>query len=108
MNATHAGGSILASSDPQTLQPLVAPLGTFTVRYVADLDEHVLFLKRNGYEINIVSHANGFACRRLAERIVAVWAGDADESTAVEQFGYILDCGGMGISHARILDILAI
>lgn len=94
----HIGGSILPSSEPRILQPLQGLHGTFQVRALPELDEHGVFL---GEQL-LAMHPNGYSCHGLAERIVAVWNGTRDISYAMEQFDYILACGGLGRSRGTI------
>ena len=99
------GGSILPSSEPRILQTLQGLHGTFQVRPLPELDTHALFFtskKGTGGSIMLATHANGYSCRNLAERLVAVWEGTKDVSYAMEQFDYILQCGGLGKHRASI------
>lgn len=92
------GGSILPSSEPRILQPMQGAHGTLQVRPLPELDTHGLFM---GEQL-LASHSNGFSCHNLAERILAAWEGKRDVEYALEQFDYILRCGGMGKSRESI------
>jgi hypothetical protein len=101
----HIGGSILPSSDARILQPQKGAYGTLQVRAMPELDTHGLFLS-DGQHYNaeqlLAMHPNGYSCHALANRILAAWSGDRNVSYAMEQFDYILTCGGMGRSRASI------
>lgn len=92
------GGSLLASSDSRILQPLTGKHGTFQVRPLPELDTHALFL--DGHILAM--HPNGYSCRNLAERIIEVWEGRRAEAYALEQFDYILRCGGLGPQRGAV------
>lgn len=96
--ARHIGGSILPSNDPRILRPMPGSRGTFQVRPLPELDTHGLFLG----ERLLASHPNGYSCHSLAERILAVWAGTKPAEHALEQFDYILKCGGLGRQREAI------
>jgi hypothetical protein len=97
----HIGGSILPSSDPHILKPLQGLHGTFQVRPLPEFDTHGLFFD----ERLLVTHANGYSCHSLAARILAVWSGTRDVQYAMEQFDYILACGGKGLERTDIEQI---
>lgn len=91
---THCiGGSFLPSSEPRILLPMVGLHGTLQVRPLPEIDTYGLFLDEQQL---LAMHPNGYSCHGLAERIIAAWRGDRDVSYAMEQFDYILKCGGMG------------
>lgn len=92
------GGSLLASSEPRILMPLQGAHGTFQVRPLPDLDTHALFLDDH----LLAMHPNGYSCFNLAERIIAAWDGKRDAAYPLEQFDYILACGGVGPSRGTI------
>lgn len=94
---THQiGGSVLASSDPSILQPMVGAHGTFQVRPCPELDTYCLFFEKS----ELAMHPNGYSCHNLAKRILEVWEGKREVQYAMEQFDYILACGGMGRQRA--------
>lgn len=97
----HIGGSILPSSDARILQPMKGAHGTFQVRPLPDLDTHGLFFD----DQLLVTHPNGYSSHSLAERILAVWAGSRDVAYVMEQYDYILQCGGLGRSRGAIEQI---
>lgn len=100
--ATHRiGGSILPSNEPRILKPWETLHGTFHVRPLPELDTHGLYLDKR----LLVTHPNGFSCHGLAERLMQVWGGQRPVEYALEQFDYILTCGGLGIQRAAIESI---
>lgn len=96
--ARHVGGSLLPSSAPHILQPMVLPFGTLQVRALPDLDTHGLFLKHDMGETLIATHPNGYSCHALAERMAT---GDVDRIRS--QAEYIQDCGGTTRHHDHII-----
>lgn len=95
---SRIGGSILPSSEPRILQPLVGQHGAFQVRPLPELDTYGLFFD----DSLIATHPNGYSCHSLAERTLAVWEGARDEAYAMAQFDYILSCGGLGRARTAI------
>lgn len=99
---THRiGGSILPSSDPRILKPWDTAHGTFQVRPLPELDTYGLYLDKR----LLVTHPNGYSCHGLASRLMEVWGGLRPAEYALEQFDYILTCGGLGIQRAAIESI---
>jgi len=97
---THRiGGSILPSSDPSILMPRKGEHGTLQVRPLPELDTYGLFFNETQL---IATHANGYSCHSLGERILAVWQGERDLSYAMAQFDYILSCGGLGLKRESV------
>ncbi len=110
---THFGGSLLPSSDATVMRPRVGKHGTFTVVALHEIEEHALFYRSATHThhvkqpdtwpgIMIATHANGFSCSNLADRIMSVWEGQRDSDYAIAQFRYILDCGGLGKKESTI------
>lgn len=105
----HIGGSILPSASREVYETKQGKHGSFQTRPVAELDTHGLFFARNegefaGVYILIASHPNGYSCDHLAKRILEAWEPQDPRSVgrALEQFDYILSCGGMGKSRTAI------
>ena len=96
----HIGGSILPSSAPHILQPMVHPFGTLQVRALPDLDKHALFHLHDRGESIIAMHPNGYSCHELALRIIS-----GDEQRIRAQADYIQQCGGMTRHHDHIVAI---
>lgn len=97
---THRiGGSLLPSSEPRILQPLQGKHGTFQVKPLPELDTYCLFFNE---DVLLAMHPNGYSCHSLAERILAVWDGSRDLKYALDQFDYILACGGLGKQRGSI------
>jgi len=100
----NIGNSILPSSDRFVLQAKSGKHGTFETRALPDLDTHGLFYARAkgdyaGHFILIAMHPNGYSCDALAKRILDAWEGKSTPERAMDQYRYILDCGGMGKSE---------
>ena len=107
MTTKNIGGSILASSDASILKPLQGKYGTFQVKPLPELDDHSLFLtEARGYTNLIALHPNGYSCHSLAERICAVWEAKKPCQYAIEQYKYILACGGMTKEDSVMLSII--
>lgn len=92
--------SILPNSAPHILQPINGKHGVLRVRTVAD--GHGLYFG----DSLIALHNNGFSCRALAERIDAAWEGKGTANRALEQFDYILACGGLDSARDTIARIV--
>lgn len=104
----NIGGSILPSSEPRILQVHAGEFGAFQVRAMPELDTHGLFLLDpnlqffQGNEQLLAMHPNGYSCHSLAERILAAWRKERTVAYVLEQFDYILRCGGLGKSRDTI------
>lgn len=90
--------SILPNSDATIFKPVNTEHGVFQVKLIPLIDDHGLFL--DGFLI--VVHNNGYSCHNLAKRILDVWQGKRDRLYAVDQFDYILQCGGLGCSKTSL------
>lgn len=103
--------SILPGSDAAVLRPKAGLFGTFETRPLPELETHGLFYARAAGEFAgrftlIAMHANGHSCDELAKRLIAAWdSGDA--KPAIEQFQYLLRCGGLGRSVVAIAALAA-
>lgn len=97
----HIGGSILPSNDRFILQPMAARHGVFQVVVLAARDTHALHLDG----VALAEHPNGYSCHALAERISAVWNGTHSADYAIQQFDFILACGGRG-RRSRLVQAL--
>lgn len=95
----HIGGSLLPSSELRILQPQQGAHGTLQVRALPDLDTHGLFFNETSL---LAMHPNGYSCFTLAERMLAAWEGKKPVTYALEQFDYILACGGLGKKRESI------
>lgn len=106
---TNFGGSLLPSGDPLIYVPMVGRYGTFETRPCVDIETHALMFARNhgkhaGSFVMVAIKHNGYSCAALARRIIEGWeTGDA--TSAIEQFEYILECGGLGIDRDRFLNL---
>ena len=108
-------GSVLPSSNNEVLKVKEHANGIFQVRVLESLDTHGLYFQgrgREGFSLLVV-HPNSFSCAELADRIIAVWKRKgrayllSDVHRALEQYQYILDCGGLAVKRATIEAILA-
>ena len=100
-----AARSILPNTAAHLLQPLQGPKGhVLRVKWHPEFDSHVCYLNDSA----IAAHHNGFSCFALAERILAVWKGERDAPHALQQFDYILACGGLGTRRESIEAVLAL
>ena len=103
------------------LSPYVAPdiltgkHGQLQVRALPDADTFGLFYLANPAEDRpelkrgwtlLACHPNGHSCKELANRILAAWAGKGDGARAIDQFDFILRCGGLGRSLETILHVI--
>lgn len=105
----HIGGSILPSAGRDTYQTKKGIHGSFETRPMTELDTHGLYFACGAGEtaksyVLIASHPNGFSCDELARRMIQGWATD-NMQKAMEQFDYILACGGKGIARETIEEI---
>lgn len=90
--------SILPNSDATILQPIETQHGVFQVKLIPLIEDHGLFLN----DFLIAIHNNGYSCHNLAKRIIEVWKGDRQKAYALEQFDYILACGGLGCPRGSL------
>lgn len=105
----HIGGSILPSAGQGTYRVKEGLHGSFETRPLADLDTHGLYFACGSGEtakryVLIASHPNGYSCDELAKRMIHGWT-TGETKRAMEQFDYILACGGKGIDREAIEDI---
>ena len=117
MDKTRAtyGSPLLSPCDSETEQIMTGKHGQLQVRALPDADTFGLFYLANpnedrpllvrGWSI-LACHPNGHSCKELARRILATWAGKGDGARAVEQFDFILRCGGLGRSLETILAVI--
>lgn len=98
----NIGGSLLPSSDSRILTPIKFKGGCLTVKPDSENDTHHLVFEKSGNYRILASHANGYSCHSLAERIIS---GDAAKILA--QLKYIDDCGGTALSLMEIEQIIA-
>jgi hypothetical protein len=102
----NIGGSILPSAGRDTYHAKEGKYGSFETRPMTELDTHGLYFAYGSTEIAksyvlIASHPNGYSCDELAKRMVSGWA-TGDTKWAMEQFDYILACGGRGIDRETV------
>ncbi len=95
-------GSVLASEDHKTLEPIRYGRFFFRVLRAPTMQSYVAGYTRQDNPTGfspLVSHPNGHSCKNLIERIVG-------GKQPMEQFDYILRCGGMGISRESFQNLL--
>jgi len=96
------GNSVLPSSDQFILLPMPGKHGTFQVKAIPELDTHALTLTHSRGTSTLALHSNGYSCHALAQRMHAAWEGTGSVQRALEQFDYILACGGEGKARTAI------
>jgi hypothetical protein len=88
--------------------------GQLQVKPLPEADTFALFYLANALEDRpelvrgwtmLCCHPNGHSCKELAARILATWSG-SDGARAVEQYDFILRCGGLGRSLETILAVI--
>lgn len=77
------GGSLLPSSDPTILTPILTPLGTYKIE--PDFDRDTFVLKRDG--VFVAEHPNAYSLHCLVKRI-------KKRHRFFEQAQFIVECGG--------------
>jgi len=107
----NIGGSLLPSAGAETYRAKEGKFGTFEIRPILDADSHGLFYARNygdcaGTFILIAMHPNGYSCDNLAERIIAAWNNEGAANRAIQQFDYILACGGLTESRENVFALI--
>ena len=115
------GNPILAPMNSQTCDILTGKHGQLQVRTLPDADTFGLFYQPTSMDGEttgvydptrprdwtlLACHPNGHICKNLGERILAAWEGKGDGARAVDQFDYILRCGGLGRSLETILHVI--
>jgi len=102
--------------DSQTQDVLTGKFGRLQVRAIPEADTFALFYLANPLEDRpelirgwtmLACHPNGHSCKELAVRILAAWEGKGDGGRAVEQFDFILRCGGLGRSLETVLAVIS-
>jgi hypothetical protein len=107
------GGPLL--SPYTSAQIMSGKFGQLQVRALPETDTFGLFYLANeladrpalirGWTL-LARHPNGHSCKELALRILAAWEGKGDGARAVDQFDFILRCGGLGRSLETILAVI--
>ncbi len=92
ISITKKAHSILPNSSPEVLAVKKGLNGNFQVKWIEQIDAHVLFFKRNedGAVFTLASHHNGYSCDALTKRIIM-----GDIKQVEEQLDCIARCGGM-------------
>jgi hypothetical protein len=108
MTATNFGNSVLGSHDDKTYEVLHGRFGNFQVRAWKEEETHAVFfcsLNNNDWTM-LATHPNGHSCKALAERILQVWKQACPPKHALDQFHYILACGGTGQAEKYVVRII--
>ncbi len=85
----NKSASILANSSDEILKPVKTNLGLFQIKWIEELNTHVLLLDRGDGDILVATKHNGHSLHALVER---VFAGNV---TGIKsQLNYIRQCGG--------------
>jgi len=104
MGKSNFGGSLLPSHDSNTYREVSHKFGTLKVIPLAEIETHALMYeddRKLGFSM-LATHANGYSCKELLDRIVKTWVGECTADYALKQFDFILDCGGTGRSRTAI------
>ena len=107
------GGPLLSPYTSE--QVMTGKFGRLQVRALPETDTFGLLYLANELEDRpaltrgwtlLACHPNGHSCKDLAQRILAAWEGKGDGARAVDQFDFILRCGGLGRSLETILAVI--
>lgn len=107
--ARNIGGSILPSAGWGVYGVKRGLYGSFETRPLEERDTHGLYYSHGtepdaGELVLIASHPNGYSCDELAKRMIIAWA-EHERERALQQFDYILACGGSGVDRSVIEDL---
>jgi hypothetical protein len=109
----NIGGSLLPSSSPEVLRPILYLDGVLQVIPDEAADTHRLFYIKGEKRTELASHPNGHSCHELAKRIIAYSAHAPDKENRLrylEQAEYIILCCGtvdfVAINRVRIEPLL--
>ena len=98
---TNIGGSLLPSSGYDTYDLVRIGQGVGRVVRSEDADTHIAMVGSNESKMSpIAAHPNGYSCRELLIRMKK-----RDFALALNQFNYILACGGMCIKRENFLSM---
>lgn len=109
MGKSNFGGSLLSSHDSSTYREVSHKFGILKVIPLSEIEIHALMYeddRKLGFSM-LATHANGYSCKELADRILKAWEGKATAEYALQQFDFILQCGGTGRSRAVIEWVIA-
>ena len=96
--ASHMAGSLLPSHNSQTLQPMQFKGRTFKVKPLQDIETYALTVDG----AVLAMHPNGHSLKELADRIGRFSVGTADRQRVLDQWNYILACGGLTRSQTAL------
>jgi hypothetical protein len=86
----NKSASVLGNTSPEILNPAKTNLGLFQIKWIEELNTHVLLLDRGEGGFVVASKHNGHSLRALVNRIEK--NGSAEYIR--EQLNYIRECGG--------------
>ncbi len=86
----NKSASVLGNTSPEILKPVQTNLGLFQIKWIEDLNTHVLLLDRDKGGFVVASKHNGHSLRALVRRIEE--NGSAEYIR--EQLNSIRECGG--------------
>jgi hypothetical protein len=93
----------LPSSSPEILTEFVTSFGVLQTRALLNGQGFALVLTADGKETEIASHANGFSCHALSERMAR-----RDSLSVAEQAEFIVRCGGTALPTKDILALMSV
>lgn len=82
--------SILGNTSPEILKPIKTTVGEFQIKWIEELNTHILLLDRGEGGFVAATKHNGYSLRALVRRIEE--NGSAEYIR--EQLNYIRECGG--------------
>lgn len=110
---TPYGAPLLSPMNSETCSLMSGKHGQLQIKALPDADTFGLFYLASEAEGEpardwtlLACHPNGHSCKELANRILAAWAGKGDGARAIDQFDFILRCGGLGRSLETILNVI--
>lgn len=89
MRSTNFAGSFFPSHRSQIMMPVESAIGSLRVCPDSDAGTNRLVLTVDGLDEELASHANGFSCRELLDRLMKK-QGDR----VLAQADFIVRCGG--------------
>jgi hypothetical protein len=99
----NIGGSVLPSCGYGVLD--IVDLGEHYAGQVVPCPEQdtyrAMVVRDGGPPIEIASHPNGYSCKNLLDRMVK-----GDDARSMEQFDYILACGGTSMDRNKFIELL--
>ena len=97
----YKGSSFLGNTSSETLKPVKTKVGEFQIRWIRELNTHVLLLDRGEGGFVVATKHNGYSLRALVRRIEE--NGSAEYIR--EQLNYIRECGGTVAAEHFFFDV---